>query len=346
MPDILTLISDKDRIDFAQNFSVNRPAYLGDRLFPDVKTENLKAEYLRMANGATLPVMATVHAFDTEAQIAGRDSFDKIEVEKLLIKRKINQSERVRMLTETGVNSDNALIRYIFDDMARLAEGVKTRTEVAKMEVLSTGKMTIVENNLNLTVDYGVPTDNVGYSVTTGAEDDILGQIQAICDAAKAKGETITEMVTSTKVIRKLSANKGIQTMIFGALGQGTYVTFARLQSLFAEMFGITSITANDAQYRYEKADGSKAIARYFPEDTISFISQATTRFGAGLWGVTPEERVQGPFTAKSQSQFVTLSQWATPDPVAVWTKASGVFIPVLPDPNALFVAKATGLGG
>ena len=55
MADILTLISDADRLDFSQNLSVARPAYLGDRIFPDQKTENLKAEYLRLANGATLP---------------------------------------------------------------------------------------------------------------------------------------------------------------------------------------------------------------------------------------------------------------------------------------------------
>ena len=49
MADILTLISDSDRLDFSQNLSVARPAYLGDRIFPDQKTENLKAEYLRLA---------------------------------------------------------------------------------------------------------------------------------------------------------------------------------------------------------------------------------------------------------------------------------------------------------
>lgn len=46
--------------------------------------------------------MATVHAFDTEAEIGSRPVFDKTEVEKLLIKRKINQTERVRLLTETA----------------------------------------------------------------------------------------------------------------------------------------------------------------------------------------------------------------------------------------------------
>ena len=111
MPDILELISDADRLDFSQNISVARPAYLGDRLFPDQKTESLKAEYLRLANGAQIPTMATVHAFDTEAEIATRPALEKTEVEKLFIKRKINQSERVQLLNENGVYADNAIVR-------------------------------------------------------------------------------------------------------------------------------------------------------------------------------------------------------------------------------------------
>ena len=46
---------------------------------------------LRLANGAQIPTMATVHAFDTEAEIATRPALEKTEVEKLFIKRKINR---------------------------------------------------------------------------------------------------------------------------------------------------------------------------------------------------------------------------------------------------------------
>ena len=49
MPNVLEMISDQDRLDFAQNYSIERN-YVGDRLFPDVKTENLEAEYERRKN--------------------------------------------------------------------------------------------------------------------------------------------------------------------------------------------------------------------------------------------------------------------------------------------------------
>ena len=141
MPSVLSMISDKDRLEFSQNFSVSRN-YVGDRLFPDIKTENLEAEYIRLSEGMDLPTAAMIHAFDTEAAIGVRPGFEKVSIEKLLIKEKINQSERLRQLLSRGVK-ETSLVNYVYDDMTRLADSVKVRTELAKMEVMSTGKMTI-----------------------------------------------------------------------------------------------------------------------------------------------------------------------------------------------------------
>lgn len=343
MPDILSMISDAERLEFSQNLSVARAAYIGDRIFPDQKTESLKAEYLRLADGANIPVMATVHAFDTEAEIGTRPVFDKTEVEKLLIKRKINQTERMRQLTENGVYADDAIVRYVFDDMRMMAEAVKTRTEVAKMELIATGKMTIKENNLNMTVDYGVPSANTGYKIDFGPNADIIGQIQTIVDDAAESGNALTEIVTSNKILRKLAANKGIQTMIYGTIGAGTYVPADRIRSLFSELFGFGTITTNDLRYKTQTASGKETTKRFFPDDKMAFLSNGTaSSFGVGLWGVTPEEADYGQYNEKSANQFITITQWATPDPVAVWTKASGVFIPVVPNPNGLFIAADT----
>ena len=340
MPDILNMISDADRLEFSQQLSVARPAYIGDRIFPDQKTENLKAEYLRLADGATIPTMATVHAFDTEAEIGTRPALEKTEVEKLLIKRKINQTERMRQLTENGVYADDAVVRYVFDDMRLMAESVKARTEVAKMEVLSTGKMTIKENNLNMTVDYGVPAANTGFKIDFGEDADVIGQIQAIADKAASSGHALSEMVLGTKILRKLATNKGIQTLVYGTVGAGTYVTAEKLRALFVDLFGFGQITTNDLRYKVQAANGVDKTMRFFPEDKVAFMSNGTAAsFGVGLWGVTPEEADYGQYNEKNATQFITITQWATPDPVAVWTKASGLFIPVLPDPNALFIA-------
>lgn len=342
--DILNLVPSAERLNFSRNFAVARPTYLGDTLFPDIKTQNLQAEYLRMASGATMPVMASVHAFDTEAEIASRPAIDKVNIEKLLIKRKINQSERVRLLLNNGVSSSDAIVQYVFDDMGRLADSVKTRTEAAKMDVLSSGSLTINENNLSLVVDYGVPSANKAHAFTwSGSNPNILSDILGVVDAAADAGKRVTGMVCSRRALRLMLENKGIQTAIYGSAASGTIPSRDRLESLFGQLFEFSKIYVNDNRYATEAADGTRTAARFWPDNKIAFICEGVTGgVGTGLWGVTPEEEEYGPYTEKSSSQYITLTQWETPDPVAVWTKASGLFIPVLPDPDALHIATVT----
>lgn len=58
MPDILRMLSQAEQLDFSQNFLIPRPNYIGDTIFPDRKTQNFKAEYLRLAAGSQLPTNA------------------------------------------------------------------------------------------------------------------------------------------------------------------------------------------------------------------------------------------------------------------------------------------------
>ena len=335
--DILTLISDKDRLDFSQNLSVSRN-YLGDTLFPDQKTENLEAEYFRLSDGLMLPSMAKVHAFDSEAAIGTRPTLEKLTIEKLLIKEKINQSERVQLYPSKGV-SESAIVDYVFDDMGRLAESVKTRTEVAKMEAISTGAITVKENNLDFKIDYGVPATNRKRYSWANPEADILGNIQDMIDIAKAQGKTVNKAITSTKIVGFMRKNKAIQTAMYGVNGVGTFISLGQINNLMTDMFGFT-ITLNDEMYKYEKQDGTFETKRYFAENKFVLATlNANGSIGTGLWGTTPEELNYGQYSAKSAQQYITITQWATPDPVAVWTKASGLFVPVIPDPSGLVIS-------
>lgn len=336
--DILQLITDKDRLDFSQNFAIKRN-YMGDSLFPDIKTENFAAEYYRLSDGLQLPTMARIHAFDSEAAIGTRPEMTKVTIEKLFIKEKINQSERVQLWLRNGVASENALVAYVFDDMGRLAESVKTRTEAAKMEAITTGKLTVHENNLKFEVDYGVPKDNRMTFGWGNPEYDLLADIQTMVDAGKLKGKTLNACVTTTKVLGILRKNKGVQTAVYGTIGAGTYVSTKQINALMQDMFGFT-IAVNDERYLVPNSDGTKTAARYVGEDKfVLYQAGSNGAFGTGLWGVTPEEVKTGPYTAKSENQYITITQWETPDPVAVWTKASGLFVPVIPDPSALYIA-------
>lgn len=336
MPSVLTMISDKDRLDFSQNYSIQRN-YVGDTLFPDIKTDNLEAEYEMLSEGMELPTAAMVHAFDTEAAIGVRPAFEKVSIEKLLIKEKINQSERLAHLLSKGVR-ESRLVDYVYDDMNRLANSVKTRTEIAKMEVMATGKMTIKENNLDMSIDYGVNK----FKDLEGWDDpahDILGDIADMVAMAKAAGYTLNAVLTSDKIVGYMLKNEAVVKSVHGVNGAGMLVTKSQLATLMNELYGITIKTDEDMYAVPTKDNKGRTPVRFFPEDKFTlYVEGVNGRVGSGLWGVTPEEERQGAFTEVNQKQFITISQWETPDPVAEWTKASGVFIPVLPNPFAMVI--------
>jgi len=82
---------------------------------------------------------------------------------------------------------------------------------------------------------------------------------------------------------------------------------------------------------------------RYYPENRITFFS-ADGNLGIGLWGDPPEVSA-AKYMEVSQSEvspYVYVSQYAEFDPAVTWTKASGLFMPVLYNPNSLYVAAAT----
>ena len=319
-----------------------------DGLFGDDKTDNIVAHYESIASEYQIPVMAQFHGFDTESNTTFRVPIDTHNIEKGLIKVKINQSERLRQLTRAGVQGDQQLYNYIMQDGIRLADQVVTRTKVAKNELMATGKVTIKENNLDLTVDYGVPAGQTGYTLDLSEDADVPSQIQGIIDEALDKGVAITGMLTSRKNVSKMRKNKAIQIAINGVNSTGALVNNTALDAYLLEEFGIATVVTNDLRYgadaSIDASTGRPSITqkRYYPENKVTFFStNMGGRLGTGLWGDPPEVDAARFFQVSGSgvSPYVYIMQWMETDPAVLWTKASSLFIPVLYNPNSLFIA-------
>ena len=343
---ILGFIPKEEWLDMG--FQVNRPNDPVDTLFSDDKTDNLVAAWQSIANEYQIPVMAQFHGFDTEAQSTFRVPVDHHNIEKGLIKVKINQSERMRALTRAGVQNDQ-MYDYVINDGVRLADQVVTRTKVAKNELMATGKITIKENNLNLTVDYGVPNSHTAYTLDLSTNADISAQIQTIIDDATDIGVTITGMMTSKKNISKMRKNAALQTAIGGNISAGALVSRSALDAYLDEEFGISNIVESDLTYGASARTGANGrpiitTKRYFPTDKITFFAtNPGGKMGIGLWGNPPEvDDFEAKVSTSGQSPYVYITQWFEQDPHVLWTKASGLFMPVLYNPNSLFIASVT----
>lgn len=340
-------VSQQDWIDVGTQVPTRQNDPI-DRLFGDEKTDNLVAYWESIASEYSIPVMAQFHGFDTESQKTFRIPIDTHNIEKGLIKVKINQSERLRALARAGVQGDSALYDYVLQDGIRLADQVITRTKVAKNELLATGKVTIKENNLNLTVDYGVPEAQTAFTLDLTQDADVASQIQAIIDYATEIGVTITGMVTSKKNLTKMRNNKYLQTAINGTMGQGALLSNAQLNAYLSDEFGIDTIITNDLSYGSSAsigADGRPSVVqnKYFPQNKVTFFAgNPSGRLGIGLWGDSPEadaSRFYDVSKEGSVSPYVYIMQWMETDPAVLWTKASSLFMPVLYNPNSLFIA-------
>lgn len=333
---VLQAISQEERLKFAENFSVERPTVL-DEIFPDEKTEYWKAEYFRLMNGAKLPDVAFVHALDTEAEIGQRVGFEKVELEKLFIKRKINQTENIQMAIEHGVPDDDSLINYVYDDASNLFEGVLARTKIMKAQVLCRGELKIKENNVNMTINYGLdPHNKIPFVDWTDPDADIMGDIQKAVAQGEEQGYVLNTLLTSRKLINAMRTNKAIITAVVGI--QARQLTKQELANFIMQEYGLT-IKSCDEKFRYKRANGTFATGRYFDENKVSFYeANANGSLGVGLFGPTPEEGEYRAFVEEHNKAYITLSMWATPDPVATWTKASALFIPVMPKINSLVI--------
>ena len=348
---IIGFIPEKDWLSVG--FQVNRPGDPIDTLFGDERTNNLVAYWQSIANEYQIPVMAQFHGFDTEAQKTFRIPVDTHSIEKGLIKVKDNISELLREATRAGIQGDEAIYDYVMDDGVRLAEQIVTRTKVAKNELLATGKVTIKENNLDLTVDYGVPAANLQKTIDVGegATKSVPDQLQELTDEAASKGVTLSGMVLPRAVLTKLRQNAAIQKAINGVNMVGQLVRNADLRAYLDEEYGITQIITNDLTYNVPGALNANTdipaltAHRYFPANKISFFApNANGRIGTGLWGDPPEvdaaRAFDGGVAASGESPYVYISQWGENDPAVLWMKASALFMPVLYNPNALYVAS------
>ena len=349
---IFGLANKKDLLEIG--YDVQRPNDPVDQLIDDDRTENLIAEWESLAAEYGIPVMAQFHAFDAEAQKTLRVPIDNHNIEKGLIKVKIDQSERLRALMGKGVTSEDSLYNRVLRDAYNLAEEVFTRSKVAKNELLATGKITIRENNLNITVDYGVPVDHVGKVLDfgAGAAKPLDEQLLDLVAEAKGNGTASNGIYTSDAMLNKLRKSAALQAVINGTNMVGKLIKNADLFAYLADELKITRVLTNDLIYSLPLtmgADGRPVVSkqRYYPENKITFFA-ANDKLGRGLWGDPPEvsasKFIQG--EASEVSPYVYVSQYAENDPAVVWTKASALFMPVLFSPDSLYIASAAATTG
>ena len=333
--DLLKTLEQEELVQISNDFNYLRATekFVGLKLLPMARTENMRVAIYNLLNGADIPVVALVHALDSEARIGEREDYVINKLELFQIKEKINQGEELRKkIKDLGLvlNEDNTIIE-LYNDIANQISKVLAGFERRACELLSTGRLTLKENGVDKVVDYNFNTTENKIDVTgwSDTEHDIFGDLASL---KKASGNKIVRQIISSKVLGYMMANKKfVEYSTKNAL-----IPTEDLLKTYVENQLKIEIVVDDRTYRLSRKD--KKQYRFFDEDTIISL---TTRGEVGktfMTSTTIEDANMG-----STYGLIAVDQWTTKDPHTTWTMAEGIGLPVIADiNNTLYLTKVT----
>jgi len=284
--------------------------------------------------------IAEYRAFDTVPTMTGRQGFSRIRGELAPVSRQIPLGEeetlRLRALRETG--GSTALINQIYNDAERMIRSVQMRIEVARAQVLYTGKFTLAENGLALEADFGMsgthkPTAAVTWATTTtDVLTDLLTWMQLYVDDNGVEPGTI---LMSRQVLGYLYNNDSMQAAAGFAGTVPARMNNEMIDAVFAAN-GLPPVMLFDTKAR---VNGTST--RLIPADKVLFLPPPGEPLGATHYGITAEAlKLAGRgLIAESDMPGVVAVVLENDSPVQTTTLGTAIAVPIMPNPDLVIAA-------
>lgn len=334
MDGILEIFDQKGIINYLKDRVY--PTYMGTELFPEEKRDELKFDEL--SEGSNIPVIASVTAFDAEAEIGTREAQER-SMELALIKRKmqLKEEEIIKILHPRTNVEKKQLINRVYADVDNLVMSIIARIELMRMEIVSKGTVTLSENDLTAVLDYGIPDDHKAVNVNWDAENS--DPISDIMTWFNKLGTKPSRVITSNTVLAKLTRHPNVVAALYGN-GSKRIATVGELNT-YLESLGLPKIYTNDETYRKQLKNGKYETKRFFPENCFSLIPGET--LGKTIYGPTAEEvrlSTKPEIDVEAIGKILAMMYEESTDPVSTWIKAVATSLPSLACADKIFQAQ------
>lgn len=335
MPFIYDLIDPQELLGFVRG--LNFPQFTLQEILPVEPVDDIEYRFLR--NNLVDVDSATFRAFDAESPIAKRQGVTRVSGELPPISRKIRlgEEERLRRDALRGGSGQQRLIDQIYADARNMARSVHARLERARGEALYDGSIAINENGVQGTVDFSRAATHevVAGTVWSNAAALIVSDLSTWRDTYVATNNGLQpgSILTSTKVVGNMLRNDQVRDLATDRTSGP--VARTGLDALL-EAHGLPPVRVYDTQIRI----GGVA-TRVIPDDRVIFLPPADEPLGGTLVGTTAEamELAEASQVTEEQLPGLVAVIDKTTDPVAVWTKAVAIGLPVMANPDLTFVA-------
>ena len=317
----------------------NTQPLIGETLFPYVREIGVKLEWIKGAKNQ--PVGLRLSAYDSKAIRRDRQGFDKYETEMPFFKESMYIDEEMRQKLNTMIQTNNRelvnqILAKIFDDVIGLIEASYISLERMRMEMLTTGALTLSSNGQSYSYDFGVESEQKKTVGTSWSNEtaDIIGDITQYVEDMKAKGVNITRAICNSSVAKYFRTNKAIKNAIYVFANGAVNVTTNKAIDYIFNETGVRIVVSDDV---YVNEEGNTV--KYIPNDTFVMLPDGI--LGYTHLGVTPEESdLMNSLNAKVSvnAEGIAITTYGTEDPVKVETKVSMVALPSFERANEIVI--------
>ena len=317
----------------------NTQPLIGETLFPYVREIGVKLEWIKGAKNQ--PVGLRLSAYDSKAIRRDRQGFEKYETEMPFFKESMYIDEEMRQRLNTMIQTNNRelvnqILAKIFDDVIGLIEASYVSLERMRMEILTTGALTLSSNGQSYSYDFGVESEQKKTVGTSWSDEnaDIIGDITQYVEDMKAKGVNITRAICNSSVAKHFRTNKAIKDAIYVFANGAVNVTTNRAIDYIFNETGVRIVVSDNV---YVDEEGKTV--KYIPNDTFVMLPDGV--LGYTHLGVTPEESdLMNSLNAKVavNAEGIAITTYGTADPVNVETKVSMVALPSFERANEIVI--------
>lgn len=333
-----------------------KPMYFPN-FFGTKKVSTLTWQTLVGEQGA--PVIADVISFDASAPQKSREVIRKLsgDIPKTAVKRGMNErdyNEYLRLQYECNGDADKlALLNLAFKDQDFVYNAVRGRMELFSLQLLSRGGFALNAQNNNglVTVEFvgcGMPKENRRVSTADWSNAATANGLQDIADtleAADMNGRTIKYVVMHASDFLLLCKQKSTADTLKGWLNMSGRLTVTKdtiNQYLATQAFPVQIVTVNPAVRIENSAHVRKTISPW-ERKRVTFLEDL--RVGDIQHGPIAAENAPSvrEKALMVRRDFVLITRWSELSPFKEWTQAEANAMPVINDPDGLYILKTDG---